>query len=90
MFGFSLPKLIFTIVAVLAVWHGFKWFARYQEDRFSDRDRVRRRSPTAPPHARAREPEIESEEMVKCPLCETYVSAKSAVSCGRDGCPYPG
>ncbi len=90
MFGFSLPKLIFTIVAVLAIWHGFKWFTRYQEDRLANRGKVRKGGGAAAPRARPSEPEIDSEEMIKCPVCETYVSASAAVSCGRDGCPYPG
>ncbi len=90
MFGFSLPKLIFTIVAVLAVWHGFKWFTRYQEDRLANRGNVRKSASPSAPRARAPEPEFDSEEMIKCPVCETYVSASAAVSCGRNGCPYPG
>ncbi|HER26218.1 MAG TPA: hypothetical protein ENI69_03825 [Rhodospirillales bacterium] len=85
MFGFSLPKLLFTVFVVVAIWHGFKWFARYQEVRLAERNRVAKsggggNAPAA---------EIDSEEMIKCPVCETYVSASAAVSCGRDGCPYP-
>ena len=90
MFGFSIAKLIFTIVAVLAIWQGFKWFARYQQDRLDNQGKVRKAGGAAAPRAAPSEPEFEAEEMIKCPVCETYVSAKSAVSCGRDGCPYPG
>ena len=94
MFGFSLPKLLFTIIAVLAIWHGFKLFARYQEDRRANRGKVHKRGGTAASdatsNARATADEFDSEEMIKCPVCETYVSANAAVSCGRNGCPYPG
>jgi len=93
MFGFSLTKLLFTIVAVMAVWHGFKLFARFQEERFENRNKVRKRSGPAASrgtaNARPAAEEFDSEEMVKCPVCETYVSANAAVSCGRTGCPYP-
>jgi len=90
MFGFSIAKLIFTVVAVLAIWHGFKWVTRYQQDRLDNQGKVRKANGAGAPSAAQSEPEFEAEEMIKCPVCETYVSAKSAVSCGRDGCPYPG
>ena len=91
MFGFSLPKVLFTIVAVLAIWHGFKLFTRYQEDRKANRDKVGKGGGARNPSTSARSggSESEAEEMIKCPVCETYVSSRSAVSCGRDGCPYP-
>ncbi len=91
MFGFSIAKLLFTIVAVLAIWQGFKLFTRYQEDRLANRGKVAkgRGAGGEKPSARSGGPEDDAEEMIKCPVCETYVSAASAVSCGRDGCPYP-
>jgi len=94
MFGFSLPKLIFTIVAVLVVWYGFKWFNRMQMSGPKDTDRVRSGGRTKP-RAESRsatgvDDGGDTEEMIKCQICETYVSAKSAVNCGRNGCPYPG
>ena len=93
MFGLSLPKLLFTIVVVMAIWHGFKWLARLQEDQLANRERARKgRRATASagtPNVSSRSDEIDSEDMIKCPICETYVSTTAAVSCGRDGCPYP-
>ncbi len=88
MFGFSLQKLIFTALAIAAVWYGYKWLGRVQEIRAQrvKQERVKpRRSPGAP--------EVDAagaEEMKKCPVCEAYVAARGAVSCGREGCPYPG
>ncbi len=92
MFGFSIAKLLFTIIAVLAVWHGFKWFTRIQQVRTDNQSRVGKRGNPAgyAPSARAGDFSTDAEEMIKCTVCDTYVSAGSAVSCGRDGCPYPG
>lgn len=92
MFGFSIAKLLFTIAAVVIVWQGFKWFNRLQETR-----EVQPRGQTTRTQKRASSPgasaggaTVEAEEMVKCPVCETYVSSSSAVNCGKDACPYPG
>ncbi len=91
MFGFSLTKLLFTIVAIFVVWNGFKWFNRMQDKRAVDaRDNPRRaeQKPSAQAPSGASSPD--AEEMTRCPVCETYVSSVGAVSCGKDGCPYPG
>jgi uncharacterized protein len=96
MFGFSFQKLLFTVLAIAAVWYAFKWIGRLQEDRQS-RAKVNRRSArpadrgarTAAPRAGEDEGE-DVEEMVKCPVCGDYVAKTAAVNCGRDGCPYPG
>ncbi|MEE9545101.1 MAG: hypothetical protein V3V55_05850 [Rhodospirillales bacterium] len=31
-----------------------------------------------------------AENMIECPLCESYVAAVGATACDRDGCPYSG
>jgi len=88
MFGlFSLPKLLFTIAIVIAVWYGFRWFqARSQVD---DTSRGRKpvgggkKTPDAPGAPGA-------EDMTECPVCGTYVVTAGARSCGKDGCPYRG
>lgn len=89
MFGFSLPKLLFTILVIAAVWYGFKMLARWQErrdgaegaERTPARRRRRGRRDAAP---------ADAEDMVACALCGTYVAASGARSCGRADCPYPG
>jgi len=85
MFGFSIAKLLFTVAAIIVAWNGFKWYTRMQENRSA----AARKKPAAQtgPGARA---QVDAEEMVKCAVCETYVSSTSAVSCGKSGCPYPG
>ena len=86
MFGFSLTKLLFTIVAVFLVWNGFKWFNRMQENRGTSAGG--NQGQTKEKNGVADEPN--AEEMTKCVACETYLSSASAVFCGKDGCPYPG
>jgi len=85
MFGFSIAKLLFTIAAVVVAWNGFKWYTRMQQNR----DLGTRKKPAAQA-ASNRAAQVDAEEMIKCPACETYVSSRSAVSCGKNGCPYPG
>ena len=85
MFGFSLQKLLFTILVIAIVWYGFKMIARIQERR-SESDAASRRAPSR----RRRGGAAEAEEMVACGLCGTFVPARNARSCGRDDCPWPG
>lgn len=85
MFGFSIAKLLFTIAAIIVAWNGFKWYTRMQENRVTGAGK----KPTPRASERTAE-QVGAEEMVKCAVCETYVSSSSAVSCGKNGCPYPG
>jgi len=92
MFGFSFQKIIFTVLAITAVWYAFKWLGRLQDQR-NDRAKVNKGRRPAASQARgaaASGGEDDVEEMVKCAVCGDYVSRTSAVNCGRDGCPYPG
>jgi hypothetical protein len=88
MFGFSITKLLFTLAVVIVAWNGFKWFTRVQENRavgkFSRGERPAMKQGSAKSDGA-----VNAEEMVKCSVCETYVSFQSAVSCGINGCPYP-
>lgn len=87
MFGFSLQKLLFTILVIAIVWYGFKMIARIQERR-SEGDAASRRAPSR--RRRRSGAAAEAEEMVACALCGTFVPARNARSCGRDDCPWPG
>jgi hypothetical protein len=86
MFGFSITKLLFTIATVFVVWNGFKWFNRMQENRATSAGANQGQTKKNDGAAGA----SNAEEMTKCVTCETYLSSASAVSCGKDGCPYPG
>lgn len=88
MFGFSLQKLLFTILVIAIVWYGFKMIARIQERR-SEGDAASRRAPSRR-RRRSGGAAAEAEEMVACALCGTFVPARNARSCGRDDCPWPG
>ena len=88
MFGFSLQKLLFTILVIAIVWYGFKMIARIQERR-SEGDAASRRAPSRRRRRRGGAA-AEAEEMVACALCGTFVPARNARSCGRDDCPWPG
>lgn len=90
MFGFSLQKLLFTILVIAIVWYGFKMIARIQERR-SEGDAATRRPPSrGRRRRRGGGAPVEAEEMVACELCGTFVPARNARSCGRDDCPWPG
>lgn len=80
MFGFSLTKLIFTIVIAIAVWQGFKYFARWSEQR-------EKRGKMADDASKSSAPGVE--DMVQCSVCEAY-AARGSKSCGKAGCPFRG
>ena len=86
MFGFSIQKLLFTLLVIAVVWYGFKMLARLQERR--DSAAAGKRAPQRR-GARASAP-ADAEDMVACALCGTFVAPAHARSCGRDDCPYPG
>ncbi|HYG88222.1 MAG TPA: hypothetical protein VD978_18410 [Azospirillum sp.] len=86
----SFSKLLLLVLVIGAVWFGWRWFQRVDAVR---REQVRRQA--APPPASPRrdtyaEPARgpSAEDMEKCPECGAYVAPRSAVSCGRPGCPY--
>ena len=78
MFGFSITKVIFTIVVVFAVWQAFKYFSRLQ-DQCEKRQRMDTKKDTSP------QPGVE--DMSECPVCKSYV-ARGSKSCGQENCPY--
>lgn len=85
MFGlFSLPKLLFTVLVVGAVWYGFKWLARRQ----AVADSQARANPKHRGGAKSR-PDSNSapdgggaiEDMVECPDCGAFVAKGSRHRC---------
>ena len=63
---FSLPKILFTIFVVVAVWQGFKWLKR--------REALQNQRAKSDLNAaeQAKQPDVE--EMVPCPDCGAYVA----------------
>ncbi len=85
MFGFSLPKLVFTVLVVVVVFYGFKAISQLQERREKQvADRASARGTDA-----AAKRSAGVEDMVACATCGTFVPTRSARSCGRGDCPYP-
>lgn len=94
-FGFSLTKLIFTVLVIVVIWHGFKFFGRLQDVKIRTRktENLKRR---AAARAEAgmkvgkgpdKTPD-KTEDMTECPVCATFVVASGAEPCGRGDCPY--
>ena len=90
MFGFSLQKLLLLAAIIAAVWYGFKFVGRLQDARDAQAGKPARK-PRWPGKRRketkAAGGEGEAEDMVQCPVCQAYVPARSAQSCGRADCP---
>ena len=93
MFGFSITKLIFTVVIIAAVWYGFKWLDRLGRERWGKLDasgRGRGAGGTGGTGGEVRRPVEQAAEMEKCRVCGIYVAADGAGSCERSDCPYRG
>ena len=71
-----IQKIIILAAIVAAVWYGFRFVARLDQQR---KQRVARKE---------RDAVDEVSDTVKCPVCGTYVAAQSAGDCGESGCPY--
>jgi uncharacterized protein len=93
MLGFSLPKLIFTILVIVVVIYGFKAITRLQARREAgggQGDAPAPRDSSTAARGAAKPTSDGSEDMVACSVCGTYVASSGARSCGRGDCPYPG
>lgn len=88
MFGFpSLQKLLLLAAIIAAVWYGFKFIGRMQAARDAQAGRPARK-PSWPGMRKKETKSSEAEDMVQCPVCQAYVPARGAHSCGRGDCPY--
>lgn len=86
MFGFSLTKILFTLIVAFAAWQAFKVFTRLQDRRAH----ALARNAAANASAAASPTQTEGvEDMVKCSACGAY-AARGAKSCGRGDCPFRG
>ncbi len=96
MLGFSIQKLLVLAAIIGAVWYGFRFVGRLQQARDAEakaggakggnlgdqvRDWVAGRKGGADAGG-------EAEDLVQCPKCGAYVTARGATSCGRSDCPY--
>ncbi len=100
-FGFSLTKLIFTVLVIVVVWKGFKFFGRLQDIKIRTRktENLKRRAAAQTGNKagnkagekagnKAGKVRDKTEDMTECSVCTTFVVASGAEACGRDDCPY--
>ncbi len=92
-FGFSLTKLIFTVLVVIVIWKGFKFFGRLQDVKIRTRkdENLKRRSAVQAGNKAGKGPDKNPDktaDMTECPVCATFVVASGAEACGREDCPY--
>lgn len=93
MFGISLGKLLILVIAVAAVWYGFKAFDRRRRVEEGGRrtgersmgERLRK-SMRGKEGRGADAGDIEDTE--KCPTCGAFVSVAGIQNCGKKDCPY--
>jgi uncharacterized protein len=71
-----LQKIIILAAVIAAVWYGFKFVTRLDQQR---KQKVAREK---------RDAVDDVSDTLKCPVCGTYVAAQSAGDCGESGCPY--
>jgi len=85
MFGFSLTKLVFTILIVVVVWMLFKKLSQAGLDQKGKVSKAR-----GPAGAGMTESHNEeAEDLVKCSVCGAYMAEGSPPSCSRTtGCPF--
>ena len=76
MFGiFSLPKILFTIVVIVAVWYGFKWLNRRQ---LVKRNQTKRGRLGGAGGGKT----TAGEDLVQCSDCGAYVAEGGRHNCG--------
>ncbi|MFN3077985.1 MAG: hypothetical protein ABT940_14155 [Alphaproteobacteria bacterium] len=90
MLGFSIAKVLFTVLLVGAVWFGFKYLGRLAELKADRRAGHRPEPPRSPYAGNARGPRKVSgvEDLHPCTVCGAYVASGTARACDRAGCPY--
>jgi len=86
----SLQKL-FVLAAILgAVWAGFRFIGRMKQQRDAElranRQAAKRSKGSATRQAEPDGPD--TEDMVACPTCNTFVPVRHPTACGRANCPY--
>ena len=83
MFSIGLKELIVLVLVAAALWFGIKLIGRLQEARkrgLKEQRRVARGGGSTEG--------ANTEDMVQCPVCKTYIPAQAVAACGRGDCPY--
>jgi hypothetical protein len=74
-------KILTLILLIAVVWCGYRYVAR-----INARMQAKQKLDTS--EGKLPRPRPNAEEMIRCPVCNVYVSATKATSCGRPDCPY--
>ena len=85
MFGFSLTKLVFTILIVGVVWALFKKLSQAGFDQNEKVSKARGPAETSMTGSCTED----AEDLVKCSVCGAYLAEGSPPTCSRmPGCPF--
>jgi|AGTN01.1.fsa_nt_gi hypothetical protein len=80
-------KFLLTVAVVAFIWFGFKYVQRVTELRAGKGTPARKpEGPSATPHFKPVDGGESVQDLVKCPHCGTFRSARLG-SCGQPGCP---
>ena len=80
---FGVSKILVLILIIAAVWYGFKFIARRNQN-------VGGQQPPGYIGSGKQEASDQAaQDMESCTVCGTFVPNASAKGCGRDACPYP-
>lgn len=94
---FSFSKLVVLLLAIAAVWFGFKYAGRLQtrraarawaHDAIERRRKAGRRRKHPGDDAKPAAPATDAADLSLCPACQAYVPARGTSNCGRPDCPY--
>jgi len=71
------PLKIIVLAGIIAgVWYAFRWLNRIGDRKAEQVGKKGREQRAA-----------EIEDMVRCPVCDTYIAAGAPKDCGRPDCP---
>jgi len=77
--GFSLTKIIFTLLVIFLVWRIFGWIRQNRLNQSKHQSGLGGSDQAAT---------LEPQDTVQCDMCKAYVPI-GAGDCGRKNCPYP-
>ena len=78
---FNPIKILFLLLVGAGIWYGYRWIKGVGAVRPDGAVRDGRSGNTA---GRAQH---EIEDMVRCPVCDTFIPADNPKDCGRPDCP---
>ncbi|TVR82738.1 MAG: hypothetical protein EA405_05975 [Rhodospirillales bacterium] len=93
----GLSQILLTVIVVIAVWRGYRWWDGVRRRERARLDRMRRAvmgegggREAEPDPGPAPGPQGRTEDTIRCPVCRTYMPVRGAGRCDRSDCPFPG